>query len=727
MKKIILVVWLVIVAVVGIEAQNFNDPDFKQKMDEENVTYLDLAQFFNYQGDYQQGLACALEAIKQDPKSAQAYFQAGLAYYGEQEWTQSRNMFEKALKYGKKDKALVSSASLLLSNMAFLSGDTVRAIKFLDNGLKSDKDNISLLTARARLYINSDRKKAEKDIADIQKLSQDALVYYNIATIYGDIGEFTEALNFMNQAIALDDTMTSLYDYRGRLYYGIGKKQDAFADLVKILAMDPESDMLETFSLIDTPEERDMIIKEMERQRRDAPELGIQESYLLADWGRRDDAEQVIREMIKTDAGGSYPILMLASLYAGQNDIVGAYNILVENMGKYPDDISLMQYKAQLATQLALTDEAISLYNILITRDPRNETLYGDRGNVFLMAGQYDNAISDLSGYIAAGGNPKAHMALMFAYYLKGDMENARKLAQILIQNVDAWEEELNPPYVKGIANAVLGNKTEAMKMIDIGNEGNSDLSVLEEIAIGELLGGQDRRDAVNKLRMQFIGVPYVPIVDLLYTYIFYPMHGEEEFGELIENLGYNIPKDPATGLYRIENLARIYAPDVTAEEVDEILGYKRQINEVFDMDALVDDELLESEVITQIAIVPQPPPPPPLMVDDDWIYNVVAVPPKFSGDLNRWLSMNIRYPEEAQREGISGRVILQFVVERDGSVTNVKVVKGVRPVLDNEALRVVGSMPDWIPGSNEDGIPVRCKFTLPINFSLPEKSESAE
>ena len=99
-------------------------------------------------------------------------------------------------------------------------------------------------------------------------------------------------------------------------------------------------------------------------------------------------------------------------------------------------------------------------------------------------------------------------------------------------------------------------------------------------------------------------------------------------------------------------------------------------------------------------------------------VYDVVEQQPRFSGDLNGYLANNIRYPAAAQANAIQGRVIVQFVVERDGSISDVKVTRSVDPSLDREAVRVVRSMPRWIPGKHE-GQPVRVRYTLPINFRL--------
>lgn len=94
------------------------------------------------------------------------------------------------------------------------------------------------------------------------------------------------------------------------------------------------------------------------------------------------------------------------------------------------------------------------------------------------------------------------------------------------------------------------------------------------------------------------------------------------------------------------------------------------------------------------------------------------AVYPGGMGELMKFLSRNIKYPKEAQDKGIQGRVVLQFVVNKDGSICDSKVVKAVDPQLDAEALRVINAMPNWTPGKQK-GEPVRTRFTLPVSFRL--------
>lgn len=83
-----------------------------------------------------------------------------------------------------------------------------------------------------------------------------------------------------------------------------------------------------------------------------------------------------------------------------------------------------------------------------------------------------------------------------------------------------------------------------------------------------------------------------------------------------------------------------------------------------------------------------------------------------------KWIAENINYPAQAAEEGISGKVVVQMVIEKDGSISNVKVVRGKHPELDAEAVRVVKAMPRWSPGRN-NGHAVRVTYMLPITFSV--------
>ena len=102
-------------------------------------------------------------------------------------------------------------------------------------------------------------------------------------------------------------------------------------------------------------------------------------------------------------------------------------------------------------------------------------------------------------------------------------------------------------------------------------------------------------------------------------------------------------------------------------------------------------------------------------------IFDLVEQMPAYPGGqsaLFEFLSKNIKYPVQAEAKGIQGRVIATFVVEQDGSISNVAIAKSVDPLLDKESTRLINNMPKWIPGK-QNGSAVRVKYTVPVTFKL--------
>ncbi|MBD5176042.1 MAG: energy transducer TonB [Bacteroides sp.] len=176
------------------------------------------------------------------------------------------------------------------------------------------------------------------------------------------------------------------------------------------------------------------------------------------------------------------------------------------------------------------------------------------------------------------------------------------------------------------------------------------------------------------------------------------------------------------------EVLATVQVTQIAIVDADKVK------NEVVDMDTQKEDNTARGVVnqegaddadkfkaVQEQVIVKEPEPVVEKKPEPEKIFVAVEQPAEFPGGqaaMMKWLSNNIRYPEAAQQNGISGRVVVKFVVERDGSVSSPTIVKGVDRDLDQEALRVVKRMPKWQPGKN-NGQPVRSYFNLPVTFRL--------
>ncbi|MDD4513936.1 energy transducer TonB [Massilibacteroides sp.] len=158
--------------------------------------------------------------------------------------------------------------------------------------------------------------------------------------------------------------------------------------------------------------------------------------------------------------------------------------------------------------------------------------------------------------------------------------------------------------------------------------------------------------------------------------------------------------------------------PPPPAPVASEVLEVVEDDVELEQQDILTtEDDASQAQVQTYVA---------PAVVEEEeessqQIFTVVEDMPKFPGgdaELLQFLAKGIKYPVIAQENGIQGRVICSFVVNRDGSVVDAEVVRGVDPSLDKEALRVINTMPKWTPGKQR-GKPVRVKYTVPVTFRL--------
>lgn len=183
---------------------------------------------------------------------------------------------------------------------------------------------------------------------------------------------------------------------------------------------------------------------------------------------------------------------------------------------------------------------------------------------------------------------------------------------------------------------------------------------------------------------------------------------------------------EPKKEIPEVRETQKFTAPVI---KKDELVKEENQVKQMDDLDKKVAVDVKDQEGVKDRTVeairndiaVNTPPKEEVKQQVVEKIFDVVEVPPTFpggEGQLRAWLAANTKYPPVAEDNGIQGRVIVQFVVERDGSVSNVNVVRGVDPSLDKEAARVVRSMPKWTPGK-QNGQAVRARFNVPVVFKL--------
>jgi len=155
--------------------------------------------------------------------------------------------------------------------------------------------------------------------------------------------------------------------------------------------------------------------------------------------------------------------------------------------------------------------------------------------------------------------------------------------------------------------------------------------------------------------------------------------------------------------------------PEDELKTQDQIMETKTAIGS-FDVKGNDD---VNGEVLKAKEVIAQP--EPPKHEEETKVFDVVEQMPSFPGGqsaLMEYLHDHVKYPVVAQENGVQGRVVVSFIVERDGSITDVRVVRSVDPSLDREAARVVSSMPRWTPGK-QNGSAVRVKYNVPVSFRL--------
>jgi len=176
-----------------------------------------------------------------------------------------------------------------------------------------------------------------------------------------------------------------------------------------------------------------------------------------------------------------------------------------------------------------------------------------------------------------------------------------------------------------------------------------------------------------------------------------------------------NQPPPPKLDVPPPVKTIKYVAPKVTKEEVvEEEMPTQEELKQVEVSNVTVEGptEVVFEEPVQEVVAEGN---------DDDKIFTVVEQQPEYPGGMEamaKFLQKNLRYPSTARRMGVDGKVFVQFVVDREGKISDVQVIKGVSADCDKEAIRVVQSMPAWKPGK-QNGKAVKARFVLPIRFKL--------
>ena len=170
--------------------------------------------------------------------------------------------------------------------------------------------------------------------------------------------------------------------------------------------------------------------------------------------------------------------------------------------------------------------------------------------------------------------------------------------------------------------------------------------------------------------------------------------------------------QEPEKVVERVKSSVKFTAPVIKKD------SEVKPEDEIKTQDHVKGNDDANGEVLKAKEVIAQPEPP---KVEENKVFDMVEEMPSFPGGpaaLMQFLLSNTHYPAVAQENGVQGRVTVSFVVEKDGSITDVQVARSADPSLDKEAVRVVKSMPRWTPG-RQNGSTVRVKFNVPVTFRL--------
>ncbi len=184
---------------------------------------------------------------------------------------------------------------------------------------------------------------------------------------------------------------------------------------------------------------------------------------------------------------------------------------------------------------------------------------------------------------------------------------------------------------------------------------------------------------------------------------------------ETVSSLGELGDADVEEEIIPITRQEEVKPPPPPPPKVVEVLNI---VNDDVEVDDELDIEETEADQETEVEPVVQE---EEEETEEVFNFYVLEDKPKFPGGdigLQKWIVQHTKYPEIAKENGITGKVFVQFVIGKDGKVTDVKLLRGVDPALDKEAIRVIKSLPAWTPGKQR-GKPVKVSFQVPINFTL--------
>lgn len=390
MKKATIIALFALIAVFTIHAAQ--PMDFYAKKAEEAIA----------EGRYRDALDYANQEITDYEKNPNGYLQAAVSLYYLNQPGQALSMLDKAISKSKKDKKIAGDCYHYKYRLLNELGDTVQALKTLDQGLKADGKNIDLLLARGKEMISRDRKASLKDLSKAKKLApQDFRPYAHLALLYTAEKKFPEALVEIDKAIELNGSQSYRYAVKGYFLKEMGRSPEWIQACLKSYGLDGNNSVGYALLMQESDTDaREEIIREIENNRTQNNGLYSLESDLLYEWNDIERTLAVCNDMIKQGIGDAETYYRVAYCQERAESPLDAYLTACKGLDAYPDDVDLRYMKAHIGVLAGKGEEVLGDLDALIAKLPDVPDVYLEKGRAYLSLGRYAEALEPLAAAV---------------------------------------------------------------------------------------------------------------------------------------------------------------------------------------------------------------------------------------------------------------------------------------------------------------------------------------
>lgn len=581
MKKSTIIALFALIAVFATHAAQ--PMDFYARKAEEAIA----------EGRYRDALDYANQEITDYEKNPNGYLQAAVSFYFLNEPGRALSMLDKAIAKSKKDKIMAGDCYhhkyWLLNGL----GDTVQALKTLDQGLKADGKNVDLLLARGSEMISRDKKASLKDLSKAKKLApQDFRPYAYLASLYTAEKKFPEALVEIDKAIELDGSQSYSYALKGYILKDMGCSPEWIQACLKSYGLDGNNSVGYALLMQESDTDaREEIIREIENNRTQNNGLYPLESDLLYGWNDIERTLAVCNDMIKQGIGDADTYYRVAYCQERAESPLDAYLTACKGLDAYPDDVDLRYVKAHIGVLAGKGEEVLGDLDALIAKLPDVPDVYLEKGRAYLSLGRYAEAVEPLAAAILLRPSAVNKCKYADALRLSGNLAKANaEYNDILSMSPEqiAGENQL-PDYIYAMAYSGLGNREKAMEglyTLACEREG-AGLGYMPTILAR--LGAKD--EAIEALKKCYTAGLSNPFFDL-YDYDYFNLHKEPAFRELLAENDIPTTLNEKTGRLELApDLSEFSSGGTSIEDVKTALAnndpadYARLINDMCPID----------------------------------------------------------------------------------------------------------------------------------------------